>query len=200
MTRQPQPWLYSSTLTFESNVVYSVQAGSCKAHEWWEMIAGGTAELRKVAMRVLSKTSSALTCERNWSAFAAVQTPKHTRLTSEHLDNLVYLRTNVRLQRNCTDSSFTERVAQWIDSSALDDDSEAVVYSATVSAAATPQDVVVIDAQTIRCIYLRSFYKFTYQLIFYIPIVSCYTCVKTIFHKLPRWTYTAVRRCDFLCY
>jgi hypothetical protein len=97
-------------------------AKTVPAHEWWEMIAGGAAELRTVAMRVLSKTSSASACERNWSAFAAVQAPKRCRLSSENLDNLVYLRSNLRLKQKRLDAKYAEQVAQWVEMDALDDD------------------------------------------------------------------------------
>jgi len=73
-------------------------------------------------MRVLSKTSSASACERNWSAFAAVQTPKRCRLSSKHLDNLVYLRSNLRLQQKRLDAKYAEQVAQWVEIDALDDE------------------------------------------------------------------------------
>ena len=100
----------------------------------------------QVAMRVLSKTSSASACERNWSAFAAVQTPKRNRLSSDNLNSLVYLRVNLRLQQKRTDPNFAERVAQWVETSALDEESvEAVVDSETVSTETTLRSVVLID-------------------------------------------------------
>jgi hypothetical protein len=84
------------------------------AHEWWEMAAGGAAELRKVAMRVLSKTTSASACERNWSAFAAVQTPKRNRLHHSTLTDLVSVRINLRLQQRKNDTKFKDKVAEWV--------------------------------------------------------------------------------------
>ena len=96
-------------------------AKTMAAHEWWELVAGGAADLRKVAMRVLSKTSSASACERNWSAFAAVQTSKRTRLTSEHVNDLVYLRGNLRVQQKHVDKHFAQSVAQWIHETAVEE-------------------------------------------------------------------------------
>jgi len=96
-------------------------AKTMAAHEWWELVAGGAAELRTVAMRVLSKTSSASACERNWSAFAAVQTSKRTRLTSEHVNDLVYLRANLRLQQKRVDTNFAQSVAEWMDDTAVEE-------------------------------------------------------------------------------
>ena len=94
------------------------------AHEWWEMVAGGAGELRKIAMRVLSKTSSASACERNWSAFSAVQSPRRNRLSSKTLNDLVYLRVNWRLQQRRVDSNFANTVAEWVETTAVDDDIE----------------------------------------------------------------------------
>ena len=92
------------------------------AYEWWDTVAGGAAELRKVAMRVLSKTPSASACERNWSAFAAVQTPKRDRLGSKVLNDLVYTRVNLRLQQKRRDPNFKDKVAEWIESTAVESD------------------------------------------------------------------------------
>ena len=86
------------------------------------MAAGGAAELRKVAMRVLSKTTSASACERNWSAFEAVQTPKRNRLKHRHpLTDLVYVRLNLRLQQKKADPTFRDKVAEWVQTSAVDE-------------------------------------------------------------------------------
>ena len=65
------------------------------AHEWWHLYGGPTPELRKVACKVLSKGTSASSCERNWSAFDAVQSPKRTRLHHKTLQDLVYTRSNL---------------------------------------------------------------------------------------------------------
>jgi hypothetical protein len=101
-----------------------VAAKTVAAHEWWEMVAGGAGELRKIAMRVLSKTSSASACERNWSAFSAVQSPRRNRLSSKTLNDLVYLRVNLRLQQRRVDSNFANTVAEWVETTAVDDDIE----------------------------------------------------------------------------
>jgi hAT family C-terminal dimerisation region len=133
-----------------------VAARLVAAHEWWEMVAGGASDLRKVAMKVLSKTSSASACERNWSAFAAVQTPKRNRLASKTLNNLVFLRVNLRLQQKLKDLNYAETVADWIETTAVqsdadseDDDTEtATPPTAAHAAAATVAPVV--DVQVIE--------------------------------------------------
>jgi hAT family C-terminal dimerisation region len=101
-----------------------VAARTVAAHEWWDMVAGGASELRKIAMRVLSKTSSASACERNWSAFAAVQTPKRNRLASKTLNDLVFLRVNLRLQQRLIDIRYADTVAEWIETTAVDADTD----------------------------------------------------------------------------
>ena len=119
-------------------------------------VAGGASDLRKVAMKVLSKTSSASACERNWSAFAAVQTPKRNRLASKTLNNLVFLRVNLRLQQKLKDPNYAETVADWIETTAVqsdadseDDDTEtATPPTAAHAAAATVAPVV--DVQVIE--------------------------------------------------
>lgn len=97
------------------------------AHEWWEMIAGGAGELRRVAMKVLSKTVSASACERNWSAFEAVQTPKRNRLNYKTLEDLVYVRLNLRLQQKHSDPKYKDKVAEWVESAEIAAESDAEV-------------------------------------------------------------------------
>lgn len=75
-------------------------------------MAGGANELRKGAMKVLSKTTPASTCEHNWSAFAAVQTSTRNRLSSNTLHDLVYARGNLRSQQKHTDPGDSGRVAR----------------------------------------------------------------------------------------
>jgi hAT family C-terminal dimerisation region len=84
------------------------------------MVAGEAGEVRKTAMRVQSKTSSASACERNWSAFSAVQSPRRNRLSSKTLNDLVYLRVNLRLRYRRVDSNFANTVAEWVETTAVD--------------------------------------------------------------------------------
>ena len=95
-------------------------AKTMAAHEWWEMAAGGVSELRQVAMGVLSKTTSASACERNWSAFDAVRTPKRNRLHHTTLTDLVHVRINLRLQQKRDDLKFTDTVAEWIETAPIE--------------------------------------------------------------------------------
>ncbi|CAI9274375.1 unnamed protein product [Lactuca saligna] len=46
---------------------------------WWGLFGGSTPHLKRIAMRILSLTSSSSGCERNWSTFEAVHTKKQKR-------------------------------------------------------------------------------------------------------------------------
>ncbi|CAI9294817.1 unnamed protein product [Lactuca saligna] len=50
----------------------------------WGLFGGSTPHLIKIAMRILSLTSSSSGCERNWSTFEAVHTKKRNRLETIH--------------------------------------------------------------------------------------------------------------------
>ncbi|XP_023761629.1 uncharacterized protein LOC111910069 [Lactuca sativa] len=56
---------------------------------WWGLFGGSTPHLKRIAMRILSLTSSSSGCERNWSTFEAVHTKKRNRLETNRLNNLV---------------------------------------------------------------------------------------------------------------
>ena len=49
------------------------------------------------AVRILSQTTSASRCERNWSMFSQVHTKTQNRLTSQKFNLVVYLRYNQKL-------------------------------------------------------------------------------------------------------
>ncbi|XP_061375040.1 uncharacterized protein LOC133317217 [Gastrolobium bilobum] len=69
--------------------------------QWWESYGCGAPNLQKLAIRVLSQTCSASSCERNWSAFEHIHSNKRNRLEHQKLNDLVYVRYNLRLaQRN----------------------------------------------------------------------------------------------------
>lgn len=40
---------------------------------WWGSFGGATPNLKKIAIRILSLTSSSSGCERNWSTFEGVR-------------------------------------------------------------------------------------------------------------------------------
>ncbi|CAH1422661.1 unnamed protein product [Lactuca virosa] len=64
---------------------------------WWALFGGTTPRLTKIAMRILSLTSSSSGCERNWSTYEGVHTMKRNRLETRKLNNLVYVQFNANL-------------------------------------------------------------------------------------------------------
>jgi hypothetical protein len=66
-----------------------------------------------------------------------VQTPKRNRLSSKTLNDLVYLRVNLRLQQRLTDTNYSVNVAEWVEASAVDSDVD-VDDSDSEEAATTP--------------------------------------------------------------
>ncbi|XP_052622567.1 uncharacterized protein LOC111885780 [Lactuca sativa] len=64
---------------------------------WWGLFGGTTPHLTKIAMIILSLTSSSSGCERNWSTFEGVHTKKRNRLEANKLNNLVYVQFNASL-------------------------------------------------------------------------------------------------------
>lgn len=55
--------------------------------------------LRNVAIKILSQPCSASACERNWSAFDAAHTKKRNRLQPQKLQDMVYVRMNLYMQK-----------------------------------------------------------------------------------------------------
>lgn len=67
--------------------------------QWWESFGCGTPDLKKLAIRILSQTCSASGCERNWSVFEHIHSKKRNRLEHQKLNDLVFVRYNLRLQQ-----------------------------------------------------------------------------------------------------
>ncbi|KAI3496702.1 hypothetical protein L1887_39080 [Cichorium endivia] len=64
---------------------------------WWGTFGVSTPHLTKIAMRILSLTSSSSGCERNWSSFEGIHTKKRNRLDATKLNDLVYVQFNANL-------------------------------------------------------------------------------------------------------
>lgn len=69
--------------------------------EWWRYYGGSAPILQKLAMRLLSQTSSSSGCERNWSVFERIHTKRRNRLEHQRLNDLVYVAYNLRLKNRC---------------------------------------------------------------------------------------------------
>jgi hypothetical protein len=84
-------------------------------------------ELRKIAMRVLSKASPASAYERDWSTFTAVQTSKRDRLSSKPLNGLVCLRVKLRLHQTHVDFNVFHALADTLYGSELNHVTSSIV-------------------------------------------------------------------------
>ncbi|XP_019158581.1 PREDICTED: uncharacterized protein LOC109155351 [Ipomoea nil] len=64
---------------------------------WWSTFGISAPLLRRIAIKILSLTSSSSGCERNWSTFEGIHTKKRNRLESNRLNNLVFVQFNATL-------------------------------------------------------------------------------------------------------
>ncbi|XP_026398600.1 uncharacterized protein LOC113294418 [Papaver somniferum] len=69
-------------------------------YDWWITYGGmDVPELQKFAIKVLSQTCSASSCERNWSTFGNMHTKRRNRFLQQKLNDCVYIQYNKKLQR-----------------------------------------------------------------------------------------------------
>lgn len=66
--------------------------------EWWRLFGSSAPNLQKLAIKVLSQTSSSSWCERNWNVFDRIHTKKRNRLEHQRLNDLVFVHYNLRLK------------------------------------------------------------------------------------------------------
>jgi hypothetical protein len=84
-----------------NNLLYKIQflTRICfPTAEWWNLYATEAPNLRQVAVKVLSQTSSAGGCERNWSTFNLIHSKRRNKLGIDKLNDLVYIHYNTRLR------------------------------------------------------------------------------------------------------
>ncbi|CAO2210623.1 unnamed protein product [Urochloa humidicola] len=79
-----------------------VAMASCKDYDfspakWWGNYGTQVPVLQRMATRILSLTSSSSGCERNWSCFEGIHTKKRNKLTTERLNQLVFVQYNVKM-------------------------------------------------------------------------------------------------------
>ena len=74
--------------------------------KWWETFGASTPNLKKLAIRVFSQGTSASSCERNWSTFSLIHTKRRNRLSSNHVQKLVFLHTNLRILKRIKERGF----------------------------------------------------------------------------------------------
>ncbi|GAU37060.1 hypothetical protein TSUD_274210 [Trifolium subterraneum] len=70
--------------------------------EWWLLYGYSAPELQKIAIRVLSQTTSASNCERNWSTFSYIHTKTRNRLKYQKLQKHVFEYYNMKLKNRST--------------------------------------------------------------------------------------------------
>eukprot|EP00253_Pinus_taeda_P027736 PITA_27736 len=85
--------------TFGKNLAKMARDVDQLAH-WWDSFGGQCPQLQRFAIRVLSQTCSASSCERNWSIFEHIHTKKRNCLEQKRLNDLVFVQYNLRLRRN----------------------------------------------------------------------------------------------------
>eukprot|EP00253_Pinus_taeda_P009841 PITA_09841 len=66
---------------------------------WWESFGGQCPQLQRFAIRVISQTCSASSCECNWSVFERIHTKKRNCLEQKRLNDLVFMQYNLQLRR-----------------------------------------------------------------------------------------------------
>ncbi|XP_070682491.1 uncharacterized protein [Malus domestica] len=64
---------------------------------WWYNYGNGVPHLQRMAIKILSLTTSSSGCERNWSSFEGIHIKKRNRLDTTRLNNLVYVQFNARI-------------------------------------------------------------------------------------------------------
>lgn len=65
---------------------------------WWQQHGINCLELQRLAVRILSQTSSSFGCGHTWSAFDQTLCKRRNRLSQKRLDALVYVHYNLRLK------------------------------------------------------------------------------------------------------
>ena len=66
--------------------------------EWWRLFGTDARILQKLAIRLLSQTTSSSGCERNWSLFDRIHTKRRNKLEYKRLNDHVYVNYNLRLK------------------------------------------------------------------------------------------------------
>ncbi|KAL4574986.1 hypothetical protein LXL04_021826 [Taraxacum kok-saghyz] len=85
--------------------------------DWWASYGSSAPNLKKFAIRVLSLTCSATSCERNWSVFQHLHTKKRNRLAQARLNDMVFVKFNRGLNRRAKDKDKDHILLEDIDES-----------------------------------------------------------------------------------
>ena len=99
--------------TFANSEIWE-DAQHMPAHEWWEMYGAEIEELQFVAMKVLSKRSSACSVERLWSFFGSVCSAERARLGPQKAIDLVKCGFNLRLKQKLVMMDYEVEMRSWL--------------------------------------------------------------------------------------
>ncbi|XP_039122041.1 uncharacterized protein LOC120258657 [Dioscorea cayenensis subsp. rotundata] len=80
------------------NTLTQSSSKNTRPDEWWRFFGHSAPNIQKLALRILSQTSSSSGCERNWSAFERIHTKRRNRLEHQRLNDLVYIHYNLCLK------------------------------------------------------------------------------------------------------
>ncbi|PNW83869.1 hypothetical protein CHLRE_04g217967v5 [Chlamydomonas reinhardtii] len=80
---------------------------------WHEMYSSGAPLLCKLAMRILSQPSSACACERNWSTYEFIHSPRRNKLQPGRAADLVYVFSNQRILDKMKKPGYQQEVVPW---------------------------------------------------------------------------------------
>ena len=93
------------------------------AHEWWELFGAELPEIQAVAMKVLSKRSSACSVERLWSLFGLVWSNARASLGPAKAIDLVKAGANLRLKEKLLTMDYEAQMRSWtVDPEESDDE------------------------------------------------------------------------------
>ncbi|KAJ8775002.1 hypothetical protein K2173_020006 [Erythroxylum novogranatense] len=81
------------------------QRGLLSPVAWWDLFGCSVPDLRKFAIRILSQCVSATGCERNWSTFEFIHSKKRNRLEHKRLNDLIFVRYNLKLRERTLSST-----------------------------------------------------------------------------------------------
>ncbi|CAM0910861.1 unnamed protein product [Alopecurus aequalis] len=84
-------------------------AGKTRPEYWWRLYGGDVQTLQRYAIRIVSQCMSSSGCERNWSTFALMHAQAKTQLAREKLHKLVYVRYNLRLRTEQSETDTEEK-------------------------------------------------------------------------------------------
>ncbi|XP_061368975.1 uncharacterized protein LOC133311865 [Gastrolobium bilobum] len=80
---------------------------------WWLLYGTFTPMLQKIALRLVQQPSSSSCVERNWSTYSFVHSIKRNKITPKHVEDLVYVHSNLRLLSRKTPSYAQGATQMW---------------------------------------------------------------------------------------